>query len=105
MTADNAACWKCRQQIDAADNYCRHCGAGQRDKINFYYQQWGVWLLFFVIGPFNLWFLFKSPVISKKWKIIDGIIFGILSIWFCWSFYSAVKNIFGVYSTFLNMPY
>jgi hypothetical protein len=103
--SNNIACWKCGKQIEAADNYCRHCGKGQGSHIYFYYKHWGVWILFFIIGPFNLWFLWRSPVIKIKWKLIYGAIFLFLSCWVCYVFYKAVSEIFNTYAYFLNIPF
>ncbi|MDR1684142.1 MAG: hypothetical protein LBR90_01590 [Elusimicrobiota bacterium] len=95
-------CWKCKQPIDTADNYCRRCGAGQGKHVAFYYKHWGVWLLFLLIGPFNLIFVWLSPVISGKFKLVYTIVFMALSAWLGYAFYSAVKNIMDIYSPFLD---
>jgi hypothetical protein len=101
----NYSCWKCKRQIEAADNYCRYCGKGQGKNIPFYYKHWGVWLLFFIIGPFNLWFLWRSPVIKTAWKFVYAIIFLLLSCWGIYVFYKTVSDIFNAYAYFLNMPF
>lgn len=94
-------CWKCGLEIGDFDNYCRYCGKGQGKNVSWYYKLWGIWLSFFCIGPFNLIFLWLSPAISKKSKIVHTVIFSVLTVWFMWRFYVGVKNIFDIYNTFL----
>jgi len=95
-------CYRCKKEIDNNDNYCRFCGAGQGSYISWYYHIWGVWILLFVIGPFCLWFLYKSPTISKKAKIINTILILLVSALFCYKFYIAVKSITELYSGLLT---
>ncbi|MGB2578324.1 hypothetical protein AAIR98_000243 [Elusimicrobium simillimum] len=68
LAAATKTCWKCSSAIDAQDNYCKYCGAGQGNHVAWYYQQWGIILLIFLIGPFALYSVIKSPVLSKKAK-------------------------------------
>ncbi|MDR0953082.1 MAG: zinc ribbon domain-containing protein [Elusimicrobiota bacterium] len=95
-------CWYCKTPIDQTDNYCRYCGKGQGKRIPFYYRHWGVWFLFLFIGPFNLWFIYRSPLISKRWKLIDTALILFVSAWFFWLFYRAVSNITNMYTTLLT---
>lgn len=74
-------CWKCKKDIGDFDNYCKYCGAGQGKYIPFYYRHWGIVLLFFLIGPFNLYFVWRSPALKKPAKIVYTFIFLLLTIW------------------------
>lgn len=94
-------CWRCRGEIGDFDNFCKYCGAGQGKNAAWYYKLWGVWILFFCIGPFNLFFLWRSPSTGKKAKMINTVIFLLLTVWLSWRFYVAVKNIFDIYNTML----
>lgn len=85
-------CYKCQKEIEDKDNYCRYCGAGQGSHISWYYQMWGVWLLLFIIGPFCLWFLYKSPYKNKKVKIINAVLIMAVSFWLCYQLYVAIKT-------------
>ncbi|WP_424245619.1 hypothetical protein Dip510_000555 [Elusimicrobium posterum] len=63
-------CWKCKKNIDAQDNYCRYCGSGFGKYVAWYYQVWGIIVLLFCIGPFALYNVWFSPLLSKKAKWI-----------------------------------
>ncbi len=80
-------CWKCQNDINEFDNYCKYCGAGQGKHIPMYYKHIGIILLFFIIGPFNLYFVWRSPALKKPAKIIYTIIFLALTVWFCYKTY------------------
>ena len=69
-------CWSCKAAIDAEDNFCRVCGKGRKKCISWYYTHWGAVILTFMFGPFSLYFIWKSPVLSDtaKW-IYTAIIF------------------------------
>ncbi len=96
-------CWNCKKEIEQKDAYCRYCGKGQGDNIPWYYTWLGIWILFFFIGPVNLWLLYRSPVITKKWKYINAVIILSLSVWFGYVMYKGLANIFEIYSSFLTM--
>jgi len=80
-------CWKCKSDIGEFDNYCKYCGAGQGKHIPIYYKHIGIILLFFILGPFNLYFVWFSPALKHKAKIIYTIIFLSLTVWFCYKTY------------------
>ena len=80
-------CWKCKSDIGEFDNYCKYCGAGQGEHIPLYYRHIGVILLFFIIGPFNLIFVWRSPALKKTAKIIYTLIFLALTAWVCYRSY------------------
>lgn len=80
-------CWKCKQDIGDFDNYCKYCGAGQGKYIPLYYRHIGIILLFFLIGPFNLYFVWFSPALKKPAKWIYTIIFLLLTVWVSYRFY------------------
>ncbi len=74
-------CWKCKKDIGDFDNYCKYSGDGQGKYIPFNYGHIGIILIFFLIGPFNLYFVWRSPALKKPAKIIYTIIFLLLTIW------------------------
>ena len=77
-------CWKCKSDIGEFDNYCKYCGAGQGKHIPIYYRHIGIILLFLILGPFNLYFVWFSPALKRPAKIIYTIIFLALTGWFCY---------------------
>ena len=91
-------CYKCKEIIEDKDNYCRFCGAGQGSHIPWYYKLWGVWILFFLIGPFCLWFLYKSPSKNKTAKVLNALIIILVSVILGYKVYIALKNIIDIYS-------
>jgi hypothetical protein len=100
-----AKCWKCKKEIGAADEFCRHCAAGQRRETGFFFTPAGVWTMFLLLGPLNLWFLWLSPVISRKWKIINTFITILLTAALCHAIYALIMRIMEMYSTYLNMSF
>jgi hypothetical protein len=64
------ACWACGGVIDSQDSYCRHCSKGQGSHVPWQYKHWGVIAMFFVVGPFVIPSVWRSPVISKRAKWI-----------------------------------
>lgn len=65
------ACWSCRAPIDQDDNYCRRCGMGQGGHVPWQYKHWGVAAVTLLgLGPFSLFYLWRSPVISRGSKVV-----------------------------------
>jgi hypothetical protein len=65
-----APCWGCGNNIDAADAYCRFCGRGQGSRVPWQYKHWGVIVITLLgLGPFSLFYLWRSPVISRGAKL------------------------------------
>jgi RNA polymerase subunit RPABC4/transcription elongation factor Spt4 len=96
-------CWSCGRQISKADGFCRFCGAGQGRKVSFYYTHLGVWILFALILPFAIFFVWRSPVINKKVKWLYIAIMLFLTGYFCYSFYMALNTVFNEYSSVFNL--
>lgn len=67
--AGKSICWSCKASIDIEDNFCRRCGKGRGKFTPWYYTYWGAVILIFAIGPFSLYFIWKSPLIAHgaKW--------------------------------------
>ena len=63
-------CWACGAVIDTGDNYCRFCGKGQGERLPWQYKHWGVIVITLIgLGPFSLFYLWRSPVISRGAKL------------------------------------
>ena len=95
-------CWKCKSDIGEFDNYCKYCGAGQGKHIPLYYKHIGIILLFFILGPFNLYFVWRSPALKIVAKTIYTIIFLALTCWFCYKSYLLflqAQNMLGSFPT------
>jgi hypothetical protein len=66
-----ALCWDCGKAIGAGDAYCRFCGRGQGERVPWQYKHWGVIVITLVgLGPFSLFYLWRSPVISRNTKLV-----------------------------------
>lgn len=64
-------CWACGAVIDSGDGYCRACGKGQGDRLPWQYKHWGVIVITLLgLGPFSLFCLWRSPVISRGAKLV-----------------------------------
>jgi len=63
------SCWACGSGISSEDNYCKKCGKGQGSFVPWYYKHWGIVIItLFGLGPFSLYFIWRSPVISRNAK-------------------------------------
>ena len=89
------ACWACGTRISAQDNYCRKCGKGQGPFVDWYYKHWGLVLVALGAGPFALYFVWRSPALSRtaKWIYTAVISF------FTWYIVRAVYNIWAYFHT------
>ncbi|BDU50833.1 zinc ribbon domain-containing protein [Haliovirga abyssi] len=71
-------CWNCGKEINEEDKFCKYCGKEQGKKGKLHQKPMGILLEFFVIGPFCLYHLWKSPIINNRdKKIYTAIISGI----------------------------
>ncbi len=75
-------CWSCGAMIGGADSYCRNCGKGQGARVPWQYKHWGVIVItLFGLGPFSLFFLWRSPVISRTAKFVYTALIMALTFW------------------------
>lgn len=106
MTENNTGfCRKCKKEIGTGDEFCRHCAARQRVNKSggLFFSHSGIWVMFLLAGPLNLWFIWKSPILSRAWKIFYTFFFTFLTIAICWVIYIMIMKIINLYSTFFNM--
>lgn len=91
-------CWACGRVLDPQDRYCRYCGKGQGGSSTWYYKHWGIILLLAALGPFALYFVWRSPVISRGAKLAyaaAGIAITLYlahALYTIWNFYTAFLN-------------
>ena len=92
-------CWVCGARISPEDHYCRVCGKGQGSFVPWYYKHWGIFVLtFFGLGPFTLFYVWKSPVISKEAKWAYAISISLITWYIVSVFYklwSGLQNLMG----------
>jgi hypothetical protein len=68
-SAGKPVCWGCGEAVDPQDSYCRHCGKGQGERVPWQYSHWGIIVLTLAaLGPFSLYYLWRSPAISPQAK-------------------------------------
>jgi len=79
-------CWSCGAVISSGDSYCRKCGKGQGTYVPWQYKHWGVIVSTVLgLGPFSLFYVWRSPVISRNAKTAyTGVI--LLLTWFLLDF-------------------
>lgn len=98
------ACWDCGAQISAEDNYCRKCGKGQGERVHWYYKHSGAIVLTLFIGPFSLYFVWRSPVLSKEAKWAYTVVIG-LATWYAlsatYTLWTSVQSMLGG----MQLPY
>lgn len=64
-------CRRCRRAIDPEDLYCRYCGYRQQPRLPWLYHPIAIILLaFFILGPFALPLVWRSPYMGTKGKWI-----------------------------------
>ena len=81
-TIVTAVCWSCKGIIDAGDKYCRHCGKGQGRYLPWYYGHAGIIILTFcALGPFSLFLVWRSPILSRAAKWIYTILIAVFTFW------------------------
>ncbi|MDD4005489.1 MAG: hypothetical protein PHW69_09870 [Elusimicrobiaceae bacterium] len=83
-------CWRCHKKIHDIDRYCRHCGKGQGVCVPWTYKPWGIILITLCIGPFSLWYVWRSPVLKRGAKIGFTVVLAGLTIYVavaCYKFY------------------
>jgi len=67
-------CHKCGSPLPISANFCPNCGIKQKTGETWYYQPvWIVILALFVLGPFALILVWKSPKIGVSIKIIMAV--------------------------------
>lgn len=90
------SCWRCSAAVDPKDNYCHHCSAGQGSKIPWYYSHAGIiFLTVAALGPFSLYLVWKSPLLSPVARRIYTVLilaFTALLCVACYSAYNAVRQ-------------
>lgn len=69
-TVNHKPCWDCGTVIDKRDNYCRNCGKGQGHNVPWRYTHQGIIIITLLgLGPFTLFYLWRSPVITRNAKL------------------------------------
>ena len=70
-------CRYCREPIAVADKFCRHCGKSQEDAVPWVYRPVGITVLtLFVLGPFGLALVLKSPALTRMERIVFSVVIG-----------------------------
>lgn len=91
-------CWACGRMLEPQDRFCRYCGKGQGDSAAWYYKHWGIIVLLLGLGPFALYFVWRSPVITRGAKLVYsaiGLAFALYLVrafYAVWNFYTAFLN-------------
>ncbi len=93
------ACWSCGSHMSPEDNYCRKCGKGQGPFVDWYYKHWGLIVLILGCGPFALYFVWRSPVVSLNAKrVYTAVIllftwYTISAFYHVWTFFHAMLGV------------
>lgn len=90
-------CTFCRGLVDKGDKFCRHCGK-ELGKIPFSYTHAGVALMFLVLGPLNLFWVWRSPLMSRNTKLFCTVFYLGLTVLILIPVIQAINNIVAVYS-------
>ena len=81
-------CQRCYAALDAADNYCRHCGTPTAGRPAWWESPWFVLpMLFLVLGPLALPMLWRSRRFTLLWKgVLTVLVVGLtaLLLWWIW---------------------
>jgi hypothetical protein len=83
----------------------RACGEQQNKPVQFYYTHLGVWVMFLLIGPGNLYFVWRSPLMGKTAKVIHSVFTILISVALVYIIYVLLVYIFNLYNAYLNINY
>ena len=102
-------CRRCHASLDAADNYCRHCGAptailaalAEQSGAARPAQQPKWWespvvillLLFFVLGPLALPMLWRSRGFTRNWKIALTVAVAAITVYVVWQIWQIYNQL------------
>ncbi len=99
--AGGAACWSCGARLDSGDRYCRRCGAGQGECLPWYYKHLGIVLLTVcALGPFSLFFVWRSPALSRNAKLV----YAVLIVFFTLFLVDRARALRDFYQAALGLP-
>ncbi len=85
------ACRKCLRLVGEGDNYCPHCGARLGGGDGWYYRPfWILVLSLAVLGPFGLFFVWKSPHMGRTAKWVMAAVILVYSVAILYSTYELV---------------
>lgn len=97
-------CWKCRRTIDAADVYCRFCGSGQGGRVPWYYRHFGIIVSTLLgLGPFTIFLVWWSPVLTRRAKTIYTILITGFSAYIGYRTYVFFSHVFGLMQEYRRM--
>lgn len=75
-------CWDCGTAIDAQDNYCRRCGAGQGRFLAWHLKPfWIAVLALFALGPLALPLVWRTPRWGRNAKIAAAALILVYTAW------------------------
>ena len=96
-------CSRCKQPIEEADCYCRHCGKTLKPRMGFWYDHGGILLSTLLIGPFSLICVWLSRKISMtaKWLWTLGVL--LVSFYLFYSLYKTILMLQEVLSASLSI--
>jgi hypothetical protein len=80
--SDTGRCWSCESHIDEGDRYCRYCGNGQGQFLQWYYRPlWIAVLTVTALGPLSLLLVWRTPRLSRRGRWIASVIILALSMY------------------------
>jgi|GEM_PF-6737932 len=94
-------CAFCRKMVDKGDKFCRYCGK-EVGKVPFRFTHAGAAGMFLVIGPLNLFWIWRSPVMSRNTKIFYTFFYLSLTVMVLIPVVKSLKAIIDLYSGALS---
>ena len=92
-------CWSCAKPVDAADHYCRHCGQGQGSYVSWYYHPLAIaFLTVFLMGPFSLVLVWKSPGMSSRGRWVATALILAFTVYLGYSLVVAFRVFRGIFA-------
>lgn len=69
------------------------------ERVKWYYRPWVViLLLFFVLGPFGLGLVYKSPRFNRAWKVTLTVIVTLYTLYLIYATWEILQLIFRIFS-------
>lgn len=64
------SCWSCGATLDDGDRFCRRCGEGQGDSLQWYYRPlWIAVLTLTVLGPLSVFLVWRTPRLGRGGRL------------------------------------
>jgi len=88
-------CWKCKSMVDESAAFCNECGQDLSGRVRWYYRPaWIAALTLTVLGPFSIYLVWRSPVLSTAGRWLYTFLILFFTVLFFYYFYVRVEPLY-----------